>query len=88
MNDYFYVIYQTYTSIHDDSYATNILGVTTDLEEAKEKFRIYRAQEHTYATSNGYRIYTDDDCCFDAGREGEYITENTRVKIEKIRRQE
>ena len=61
-----------------------ILGVTHSLEDAKEIFNAHLTAEKRYAKEHGLMIYDDDDVSFDAGKEGYYVTNHTRLYIQGI----
>ena len=61
-----------------------VLGVIHTLEEAKEIFNNSIKDEKNYAKENGFKIYTDSETEFDAGKDGFYATEHTRLYIQKI----
>ena len=61
-----------------------ILGVTHSLEKAKEIFNANVVDEKNRAEEQGYKIYTDCETDFDAGEDGYYAREHTRVYIQKV----
>lgn len=60
-----------------------ILGVAHSLEEAKEIFNANVVDEKNHAEEHGYEIYSDNEVDFDAGEDGYYAREHTRVYIQK-----
>ena len=69
---------------NDYECGVTILGVTHTLEEAKELFDNSVKEERDYAKEHGYEIYDDDENEFDAGEDGYYAREHTRVYIQQV----
>lgn len=68
----------------EDATGTTILGVTHSLEEAKEIFNAKLAEEKRYAKENNFEIYDDCETVFDAGEEGFYNNNYTKLYIEAV----
>lgn len=68
---------------NDYECGVTILGVAHSLEEAKEIFNTNVVDEKNRAEEQGYEIYADCETDFDAGEEGYYAREHTRVYIQK-----
>ena len=69
---------------NDYECGVTILGVAHTLEEAKEIFNNCVGDEKNHAEEHGYEIYTDYETDFDAGEDGYYAREHTRVYIQKV----
>lgn len=80
--------YEHYVIINDCvigcDYAVAILGVVHTLEEAKKIFNEYAAEEKQYAEEHNFEIYNDDEVDFDAGEDGAYMSNHTRVYIQGV----
>ena len=63
---------------------TTILGVAHSLEEAKEIFNKYLADEKQYAEDHGFEIYDDCETVFDAGEDGYYANNHTNLYIQMV----
>jgi hypothetical protein len=61
-----------------------ILGVVHTLEEAKEIFNNNIDEEKKLARENEYEIYTDCETELDAGENGYYAREHTRLYIQEV----
>ena len=69
---------------NDYECGVTILGVAHTLDEAKGIFNHSIKDEKNHTEEHGYEIYTDCDTDFDAGEEGYYAREHTRVYIQKV----
>lgn len=63
----------------------NIVGVTHSLEEAKNLFNSVVIIEKELAVENEYEIYEDEDTIFDAGEEGYYVSNHTKLYIQMVK---
>lgn len=61
-----------------------IFGVAHSMEEAKEKFYEAYENEKEYALENDFTIYEDTDIEFDAGEDGFYMNNHTRLYIQEV----
>ena len=61
-----------------------IIAVAHSLEEAKESFNECIAEEKAYVEDKGWTIYEDSDVDFDAGEEGYYAANHTRLYIQEV----
>ena len=61
-----------------------ILGVTHTFDEAKAVFDANVVEERTYASEHDWTIFEDNGVDFDAGVEGYYSTEHSRVYIQRV----
>jgi hypothetical protein len=77
-----YVIINDWSSQYENG--VSILGVAHSLEEAKEIFNQYVAEEKQYAEEHEFEIYNNDDEDFDAGEDGYYVSNHTRVYIQGV----
>jgi hypothetical protein len=77
-----YVIINDWATEYENG--ASILGVVHSLEEAKRIFNEYAAEEKQYAEEHGFEIYEDDEADFDAGEEGFYVSNHTRVYIQGV----
>ena len=64
----------------------DIIGVAHSLEEAKNIFAEVVIDEKEVAMEGGYEIYEDNDTMFDAGENGYYAVNHTRLYIQMIGR--
>jgi hypothetical protein len=62
----------------------NIIAVTHTFEEAVAIFVEKVAEEKKYAEDNGWEIFSDTGVEFDAGVEGYYAAEHTRLYIQIV----
>lgn len=62
----------------------DILGVAHSMEEAKEVFRQYIADEKERARRKDYYVYADTDTKFDAGIFGAYSSNHICLYIEAV----
>lgn len=69
---------------NDYETGTTILGVEHSLEEAKEVFNHYLAEEKKYAEDHGFEIFDDCETVFDAGEGGRYIINHTNLYIQMV----
>ena len=79
-----YVIVHEWVTENNVENIVNIIGVAHTLEEAKSKFKKVHKEEKKYAEENDYMIYENSDEVFDAGKDGEYTCEHTRLYIEEV----
>ena len=77
-----YVVVIDWTSECDNG--CNVLGVTHSLEKAKEIFKDAVETERDLAENNGWTIYEDCDVEFDAGEDGCYVNNHSRVFIQGV----
>ena len=61
-----------------------IMAVVHSLQEAKEIFDEFIAEEKAYVEDKGWTIYENIDCDFDAGEEGYYAENHTRLYIQEV----
>lgn len=69
----------------EDKGAVSILDVVHSPEEAEIVFGKYVANEKQYAENHGFKIYEDSNTVFDAGEEGYYVSNHTRLYIEVVK---
>ena len=80
-----------YIVIHDyarsDLYdnGVDIVGVTHSMEEAKNIFNAYVLAEKEAAVENQYEVYEDEDTIFDAGEDGYYVSNHTKLYIQMVK---
>ena len=77
-----YVIVNDWANEYENG--TTILGVAHSLEEAKEIFNKYLADEKQYAEDHGFEIYDDCETVFDAGEIGYYASNHTNLYIQMV----
>lgn len=77
-----YVVVIDWTSEGDNG--CNVLGVTHSLEKAKEIFKDAVETERDLAEDNSWKIYEDNDMEFDAGEDGYYVNNHSRVFIQGV----
>jgi hypothetical protein len=63
---------------------SNVLGVEHTLEAAKEIFNETLQEEKALAENNGWEIYEDTDRVFDAGEDGYYCQNRTKLYIQEV----
>jgi phosphoribosyl-dephospho-CoA transferase len=63
---------------------SNVLGVAHTLEEAKEIFDETFKEEKDLAENNGWKIYEESDKVFDAGEDGYYHDNYTKLYIQEV----
>lgn len=61
-----------------------ILGVFHSMEEAQEIFDASVSDEKQYANEHGLTIYDDCATAFDAGEDGYYVSNHTRLYILQV----
>lgn len=61
-----------------------ILGVVHTMEEAKEIFNYNLIEEKEYAEEREFVIYDDCETVFDAGEDGYYVSNHTRLYIDSV----
>jgi hypothetical protein len=61
-----------------------ILGVAHSLEEAKEIFNKSLVDEKACAEIDGFTIYDDCETVFDAGEDGYYTINHTKLYIQVV----
>ena len=80
-----------YLVIHDwacsDIYdnGVDIIGIAHSLEEAKKLFNEKVLAEKEVAVENNWEIYDDNDCMFDAGEDGYYVSAHTKLYIQMVK---
>ena len=62
----------------------DVKGVAHALEEAKHIFNQYVDEERDYAKKLGWTVYEDGDVCFDAGKNGYYVSAHSKLYIQRI----
>lgn len=72
-------------SAYDYEQFNHILAVKHTFEEAKAIFDANVKEEKEYAERNGFVIYEDEDCLFDAGRNGEWCQYHTKLYVEEVK---
>ena len=77
-----FVVVIDWTSEGDNG--CNVLGVEHSLEKAKEIFDEAVEAEKDFVENNGWEIYEDNDCEFDAGENGYYVDNHSRVFIQEV----
>lgn len=77
-----YVIVLNWATEGDNG--SNVLGVAHTMDEAKEIFNETRQEEKELAENNGWEIYEDSDDVFDAGENGYYRDNYTKLYIQKV----
>lgn len=77
-----YVIVLNWATEGDNG--SNVLGVAHTIDEAKEIFNETRQEEKELAENNGWEIYEDSDDVFDAGENGYYRDNYTKLYIQKV----
>ena len=77
-----FVIVRDWASEYENG--TTILGIAHSIEEAKEIFNEYLAEEKEYAEEHGFTIYDDCETVFDAGEEGYYAGHHTNLYIQMV----
>ena len=77
-----FVVVQNWASGYDSD--SDVAGVAHTLEKAKEIFAGIAKTEKKFAKDSGYTIYEDSDVLFDAGKEGYYIEDHTKVYIQEV----
>lgn len=77
-----YVIVNEWASEYECG--STVLGVTHSLEEAKGIFNKNLMEEREYADKNGFTVYDHCETVFDAGDDGGYIGNHTRLYIQMI----
>lgn len=63
---------------------SNVLGVAHSLEEAKQIFNDTVEKERELAENNGWEIYEDTDVIFDAGEDGYYCSNHSKLYIQGV----
>ena len=77
-----YVVFLEWATEGDNG--ANILSVEHSLEEAKAIFNDTVEEERELAENNGWEIYEDADMLFDAGEDGYYCANHSRVYIQGV----
>ena len=77
-----YVVFLEWSS--EGECGSNILGVAHSFEEANKIFNNTVEEEKEIAENNGWEIYEDSDFCFDAGEDGFYAGNHSKVSIEEV----
>lgn len=79
-----------YIVIHDwacsDTFdrEVNIIGVAHSFEEAKSLFDNAVIAEKECAVENGWEVYEDNEAMFDAGEDGYYVSNHTKLYIQMV----
>lgn len=68
----------------EDDSAVDILGVKHTIDEAKEIFNLYLAEERLLAEENGYTIDEDNAMMFDAGEMGYWRDNHITLYIQGV----
>ena len=63
---------------------SNVLGVTHNLDEARQIFNDTIEEERDLADNNGWTIYEHTDLVFDAGEDGFYCNNHSRTYIQEV----
>lgn len=63
---------------------SNVIGVAHSLEDAKRIFKEIAIEEKEYAIEHGWIIYDDLPTVFEAGQDGNYITNHTNLYIQEV----
>lgn len=63
---------------------SNVLDVKHSLEEARQVFNETLEEERYIAENNGWEIYEDKDDTFDAGEDGGYTFNHSRLYIQGV----
>lgn len=77
-----YVVFLEWSTEGDNG--SNILGVVHSPEEAKKIFKETADEERKLAEENGWEIYEDTDVEFDAGEDGYYCSNHSRLYIQEV----
>lgn len=77
-----YVIINDWANEYENG--VSILGIVHSLEEAKIIFNEYATEEKQYAEEHDFEIYNDNEGEFDAGEDGYYVSNHTRVYIQGV----
>jgi glycerate-2-kinase len=64
---------------------SNVLGVTHTIDEAQEVFNETLKDEKALAENNGWKIYEESNDVFDAGEDGYYRDNYTKLYIQEVR---
>lgn len=78
-----YVVLISWASDYEQG--VGIVGVAHTLEEAKEIFNKNLEWEKNLAEENGWEVYENTETCFDAGKEGYYSQDHTRIYIQGVK---
>lgn len=68
----------------DGDCGSNVIGVKHSLEEAKKLFNEIAADEREFAIEHEWIIYEDIDVSFDAGENGMYSANHSRLYIQGV----
>ena len=63
---------------------STIIGIVHSLEEAKKIFDTKLMEEKQYAKEQGFMIYDDCETVFDAGEDGYYVSNHTKLYIQMV----
>lgn len=77
-----YVVVLNWAADYDTG--SNVLAVTHTIDEAKEILNETREEEKDLAENNGWKIYEDSDLVFDAGEDGYYSGNYTKLYIQEV----
>ena len=82
--DKHYVIVHEWASEENCAYGVQIIGVEHDIDTAKDVFNQHVVKEREYADNNGDTVYEDSETCFDAGQDGSYNVEHSKLYIQEV----
>lgn len=68
----------------DGDCGSNVIGVTHTLEDAKKIFNETAMEEREWAIEHEWIIYEDIDVSFDAGENGMYSDNHSRLYIQGV----
>lgn len=77
-----YIVINNWSNEYEND--VTILGIAHTLEEAKKIFNESINDERDYAEEHEYTVYADTEVDFDAGEEGYYSMEHTRLYIQYV----
>ena len=69
---------------NEDESCVTVLGVEHSMEDALKVFNQHLAAERKYAEENDFAIYDDCETVFDAGEDGYYVSNHTRLYIQMV----
>lgn len=79
-----YIVIHDWASPDIFDHGVYIVGVAHSLEEAKNLFNEKVIAEKEMAAENGWEVYEDNEAMFDAGEDGYYISNHTKLYIQMI----
>ena len=68
----------------NDAEGVNVLGVTHSMDKAKQIFNETIEEERELAANNGWTIYEHTETMFDAGEDGWYNNNHSRVYVQEV----